>query len=99
MKYRIAIWATAGFLVAGSWGLYFASADKAVPISPFVSALARWTQPAVAVIISYSSKSLLGLRATMVANAVTYAVIGLIVETIRRHLHRRPTHYRFRTSS
>jgi hypothetical protein len=84
MKYRIAIWASAGYLVSGGWGLYFANADKANPIEPIVYTLARLTQPVVAITVAYFNFPL-GLRWTMVANAVTYALVGLIVETIRQH--------------
>jgi hypothetical protein len=85
MKNRIAMWASAGFLVAGCWGLYFASADKANPIEPIVYTLARLTQPVVAVVVSYSHFPV-GLRWCLVANAATYVLVGLIVETIRKQL-------------
>ena len=86
MKYRIARWASAGFLVAAGWGLYFASADKANPIEPIVYILARLTQPVVAVTVSYFNFPL-GLRWALVANAATYALVGLIVETPRKQLN------------
>ena len=86
VKYRIAMWASAGFLVAGCWGLYFASADKANPIGPIVYTLARLTQPVIAVTVSYSN-SAVGLRWCLVANAATYALVGLIVETVRKQLN------------
>ena len=41
MKYRIAIWAAAGFLVASGWAVYFSLKDKDLPIEPIVSALIR----------------------------------------------------------
>jgi hypothetical protein len=88
MKYRIAIWAGAGFLVAGCWGLYFANADKAKPIEPLVSTLARLTQPVGAVAVSYIH-SPIGLDWFLVVNAATYALVGLIVETLRPKLHHR----------
>jgi len=84
MKYRIAMWASAGYLVSGGWGLYFASANKADPIGPIVYTLVRLTQPLVAVTVSQFDFPL-GLRWTMVANAATYALVGLIVEMIRQH--------------
>ena len=82
MKYRIAMWASAGFLVAGSWALYFARASKDNPIEPIVYTLARLTQPVAAVSDYFNFP--LGLRATRVWNAATYALVGLIMETIRR---------------
>jgi hypothetical protein len=83
--FRIAIWAGAGFLVAASWGLYFGNTNKAIPIGRIVYTLTRLTQPVVAVIVSYEPTALLGLRSVIVWNAATYALAGLIVETIRRH--------------
>ena len=50
MKYRISIWAIAGFLVAGFW----------TPIS---------------------------LYETLAATALTYALVGLVVETLRKQFH------------
>jgi hypothetical protein len=50
MKKRVAMWASAGFLVAVCWGLYFASANKDNPIEPIVYTLARLTLPVVAVV-------------------------------------------------
>ena len=41
MKYRIAIWAAAGFLVASGWAVYFLVRNKDLPIEPIVSALIR----------------------------------------------------------
>ena len=39
MKTRIAMWASAGFLVAACWALYFAMRSKDNPIEPLVYAL------------------------------------------------------------
>jgi hypothetical protein len=81
MKYRISSWASAGFLVAAFWALYFAEAGKHNPTEPFVYILVRLTCP-IALLSSYP----LGLYTVLLANAATYALIGLIVETARRHL-------------
>jgi hypothetical protein len=86
MKTRIAVWAGAGFLTAGSWGLYFANADKSKPIGPLVDAFARLTQPAAAVVASYIH-SPVGLHSFLWMNAATYALIGLSVEALRRKLN------------
>jgi hypothetical protein len=83
MKLRIAIWAGMGFLVAGWWGLYFAEANKDNPIEPLVYALAGLTTPVAAIVSSL--KFPVGLYWVIVANAATYALVGLIVETLRRH--------------
>jgi hypothetical protein len=86
---RIAIWTGAGFLVSVGWGSYFATANKHVPIGLIVDTLARLTQPAAAVILYLNPASALGLTSAAVTNAATYALLGLIVETVRRR-HRSP---------
>jgi hypothetical protein len=82
MKYRIAIWAAAGFLVATGWAVYFFLANKDLPIAPLVSTLIRLTCP-VAIVGSHYP---VGLYAAIVANVATYALLGLVVETLRRQL-------------
>jgi hypothetical protein len=82
--FRIVMWASAGFLISAGWGFYFAAADKDIPIGLIVYALASLTQPTVAVVVYFNPQYLLGLRAVEIANAVTYAGVGLILETIRR---------------
>ncbi len=86
MKNRIAMWACTGFLVAGCWGLYFANADKGNPIEPLVYMLARLTQPIGAVAVSYLN-SPISIYWFLVVNAATYALVGLIVETLRPKLN------------
>ena len=82
--FRIAMWATSGFMVSAGTGLYFASADKAKPIEPIVYAFFRLTQPVAAITVSYFDFPR-GLTWIVVENAATYALLGLTVETIRRH--------------
>jgi hypothetical protein len=84
---RIAMWFGAGFLVSAGWGLYLAYADKASPIEPIVYGLFRWTQPIAALTVAYFDFPR-GLSSTAIENAVTYALLGLILETIRRHFRR-----------
>ena len=86
LKYRIAMWASAGFLVTVGWGLYFASANKENPVEPIVYTLIRLTQPVVAIAVSYIHFPL-GLSWAAVWNAATYALAGLIVETTRKRLN------------
>ncbi len=81
MKYRIAAWACVGFLVASCWALYFAWRSKDNPIEPIVYAIACLTQP-IALLRSYP----LSVYLVLFANAATYALAGLIVETLRRQL-------------
>ena len=80
MKYRIAVWAIAGFLVASGWAVYFFVASKDRPIAPLVSALVRLTCP-VAIVGSHYPVS---LYSALVANVATYALLGLAVEVLRR---------------
>jgi hypothetical protein len=83
MKYRIALWAAAGFLVASGWAVYFLVASKEHPMEPIVSTLLRLTCP-VAIVGSHYPVS---LYSTLVANVATYALVGLGVETLRRQLN------------
>jgi len=87
---RIAVWASAGSLVSFVWGLYFAKASKDIPIEATVNALAMLTQPTAAAVLYIKPNLPLGLTWVAVANAATYALLGLIVETIRQHY--RPAH-------
>jgi hypothetical protein len=82
---RIATWTSAGILVSFGWGFYFASANKGLPIGPIVYTLARLTQPTAAFVLYLNPASPLGLTWVAVTNAATYALLGLTVETVRRH--------------
>lgn len=85
MKYRIAIWASAGFLVAACWALYFAMRIKDNPIEPLVYTLGSLTQPVV--LIGSHFHFGMSFYLVILANAATYALVGLIVETLRQRLH------------
>ena len=80
MKLRIGIWAIAGFLVAGCWALY-ASATAMTPADRIVT-LVHLTCP-----ITFLSFYPLSLYLVLLANTATYALIGLIVETLRQRLN------------
>ncbi len=82
MKCRIAMWASAGFLVAGGWALYFLSANKQTPIGGFTYALACITQP-IALFIQHSAVSVYWV---LLANAATYALAGFVLQTLRQKL-------------
>jgi len=84
MKYRIAMWASAGFLVAGFWALY-ASATAPIPITGIVWTLIRLTCPVVQAgfYLHFGVK----LFWVLFANAATYALVGLTVETLLQRLH------------
>ena len=79
MKRRIAMWAIAGFLVACCWALYlFPTTTSADPMTTFVEI----TCP-----IAFASLHFhfgVSLFWSLLANAATYALIGLVVEPLRR---------------
>lgn len=82
MKYRIGVWAAAGFLVASGWAVYFLARNKDLPIEPLVSTLIRLTCP-VAIVGSYYPVS---FYLALIANVATYALVGLVAEVLRRQL-------------
>jgi hypothetical protein len=82
MKYRVAIWAAAGFLVASGWAVYFFARNKDLAIEPIASVLIRLSCPIAIVGYHYP----ISLYSTLAANAATYALVGLVVETLRRQL-------------
>jgi hypothetical protein len=82
MKYRIVMWAGAGFLVAGFWALYFfpTAPASAEPIWT----LARLTCPVV--FASFYFHFPLSAYWAILANAATYGLVGLTVESLRLQL-------------
>jgi hypothetical protein len=88
VKYRIAMWASAGFLVAGCWNLYvLAMAPIQIPSAePIVWTLVRLTCPVV--FASFYFHFGLYFYWVLFANAATYAWVGLIVETLRLQFRR-----------
>jgi hypothetical protein len=88
MKYRIALWALAGLIVAAGW-FFYATATFPSPITPaqpLVWNLALLTQPIVFAGFHFH----FGIRFYWVflANAATYALLGLMVEAVRWQLPR-----------
>jgi hypothetical protein len=84
MKYRIAMWASAGFLVAGFWALF--------AIATFPSTTERmrdvWTFVCITCPIAIAGMHYpISVYETLAANAVTYGIVGLIVESLRKQLH------------
>ena len=81
MKHQIGSWTSAGFLVAGFWGLY-----------AFATFPTTWTQPIMwtaflscpIAFASFHFHFALGVYWSLLANAATYALVGLIVENLRR---------------
>ncbi len=81
MRSRIAMWAGAGFLVAGCWVLFvFATHPNTNEWMRYVWPLAFVTCPVTAV----GSRFPVSLYQVLAANAATYALFGLIVELTRR---------------
>jgi hypothetical protein len=84
VKYRVAMWASAGFLVACFWALYFLSFPMSqIPPAEPMWMVVRLTCP-IAFLTSYSYH--IKIYWTLLANATTYALVGLTVETLRRQL-------------
>ena len=84
MKYRIAMWAIAGFLVAAFWALF------AVATFPSTSERLRdvWTIVCITCAISIAGMHHpISIYEVLVANAVTYGLVGLVVEAFRKQLH------------
>lgn len=80
MKYRIALWAGIGFLVAGFWALYvYATFPSANERLQDVWAVLYLTCP-VAMLRHHP----VSLYEVLAANTATYALAGLMVETVRR---------------
>jgi len=84
MKYRVAVWATAGFLVAGFWARF------AAVTFPSTNNLIRVAWPLVSLtcpIAILGMHHAISLYEALAANTLTYALVGLIVGTVRRKLH------------
>jgi len=79
MKLRIAVWAGAGFLVAAFWAVYllFSHATVAGPL---------WILIDITCPIAFLRFYPISLYVVLLANAATYALIGLVVESLRRKL-------------
>ena len=85
MKSRISIWASVGFLVACSWALYaFAATPPAMTSADPIVTLVKFTCPVVAAGFYFHFG--VSLYWSLLANAATYGLVGLIVETVRRQL-------------
>jgi hypothetical protein len=81
MRYRAGAWASLGFLVASFWALYLF--PTAQTVSEPILTVARLTCP-VMFVASYFHFGL-HFYWVLLANAATYALVGLILETLRFH--------------
>jgi hypothetical protein len=86
MKYRIAMWASTGLLIAAGWALYaFATTAPAMTSTDPMMALVELTCPIV--FVGFHFNFGISLYWSLVANAATYALLGMIVESMRHRLH------------
>ena len=85
MKYRIAMWASVGFLIAVSWAVYaFATTAPAMTSGDPIMAFVELSCPIAFVSLHFHFG--VSLYWSVVANAVTYALFGLAVEAMRHRL-------------
>jgi hypothetical protein len=85
MKLRIAIWAGVGALVVVFWTLY-ASAMALLPLGTTGGTLVYLTCP-----IALARHYALSFYFVLLVNAATYALVGAVVEAMRRHfIHQQP---------
>ena len=84
MKRRIVIWAIAGFLVASLWAVYAAATFPSPLISaqPIVWTLINITCPVA--FASFHFHFGIKLYWVLLANAATYGLFGLAVESLRQ---------------
>jgi hypothetical protein len=78
MNLRIAIWSGAGALVAILWTLYI-SATSPAPLGNL------WTLAYLTCPIALARHYALSFYFVFLSNAATYALVGAMVETTRRH--------------
>ena len=89
MKRNVSIWAALGFLVAAGWAVLPLLMGPAT----FDPSGALWTVARVTCPVAYASTLLhvpVRFYWAMLANAATYALIGLMIEVLRsqfRHAH------------
>lgn len=86
MKSRIAIWAATGALVAAFWAVYITTTMQNLRYPDSIgSVLIRITCP-----VALASHHAVSLYQVIAANAVTYALIGAVVELVRRQFRAHP---------
>jgi len=87
VKHRIAAWAIVGFAIAGCWALYaFATTPPPITSADPIMTLVEFTCPVVLAGTYFHFG--VSLYWSLFANAATYALLGLIAETLRQ----RPGH-------
>jgi hypothetical protein len=83
MKQRIAMWAVVGFLVSGCW-VIIALINPIALAEPAARNLAVFIQPIA--LVSFRFHVPMHFLEVMIANAATYGLVGLMIETLRRQL-------------
>ena len=84
MKYRIATWSLVGFLVAAVWAFFAAATFPATSQRlQEVWAFVCLTCPIALAGLHHR----ISLYEVLVANAITYALVGLAVEALRKRPH------------
>lgn len=78
MKLRIAIWAVVGAFVVALWSVYF-MVNHTAPHGAMLTFLCL-TCP-----IALARQHPMSVYVALLTNTVTYAMVGAIIETIRRH--------------
>jgi hypothetical protein len=85
MKSRIAIWAAVGALVAVFWAVYITTTMQNLRYPDSIGwYLIRITCP-----IALASHHAVSLYQVIAANALTYALLGAVVEIVRRQFRLR----------
>jgi hypothetical protein len=84
MKLRIAIWATVGAIVVVVWRIYI-SATLSNPLG--TGGLGRALVYLTCPIAIARQQHPQGFYFVLIANAVTYALAGVVVEAMRRYYH------------
>jgi hypothetical protein len=85
VKYRIAMWATAGLFVAVWWAILAVIIEPAVTTSnPLIWTLARLTCPLL--FASFHFHFSVGLFSVLASNVVVYTLVGIAVENLRRQI-------------
>jgi hypothetical protein len=85
MKYRIVMWAVAGSVVMSFWAVYFLATTRMPSTAdPIAWTLARLSCQIM--LASFYFHFPVGMLWAFIANAATYALVGLIVETSYKQL-------------
>lgn len=83
MKFRIALWAAMGLAVAFSWAVF----ARATFSATYGQTQGLWTFISLTCpIATLGARYPISAYESLLANAFTYAILGLVIETCRRKL-------------